>query len=194
MIMLPRVFQRETGAVLVKHRIEETLFTADRIQERVEELAAAITEDYRDRSPFVMVGILNGAFIFMADLVRQIRIPIEFDFMELSSYGSSTKASGVIRIGKDLGVDITDRHVLIIEDIIDTGLTLRFLERDLAGRGAASIEICALLNKETVNKVDIPVRYTGFTIPDRYVVGYGLDLAGKYRNLPYIAAVSTDGE
>ncbi len=179
---------------MVKHRIEETLFTADRIQERVEELAAAITEDYRDRSPFVMVGILNGAFIFMADLVRQISIPIEFDFMELSSYGSSTKASGVIRIGKDLGVDITDRHVLIIEDIIDTGLTLRFLERDLAGRGAASIEICTLLNKETVNKVDIPVRYTGFNIPDRYVVGYGLDLAGKYRNLPYIAAVSTDGE
>jgi hypoxanthine phosphoribosyltransferase len=169
--------------------IEETLLTEEQIRSKVCELAARITEDYADRAPLLLVGILKGAFIFLADLAREIGIPIEFDFMALSSYGSSTKTSGVVRIMKDLDVEIKGKHVLIVEDIVDTGLTLSYLQRNLAARGAASVEICALLNKRGRDKVDIPVKYEGFSIPNVFVVGYGLDHAERYRNLPYIAVL-----
>lgn len=168
--------------------IDETLFSEEQIRERVGELALEITRDYQD-SPALMVGILKGAFIFLADLARGIEIPLEFDFMALSSYGSATKTSGVVRILKDLDTDIQDRHVLLVEDIIDTGLTLNYLLTSLRARGPASLEICALLNKRVANQIDLPVKYEGFVIPDVFVVGYGLDCAQAYRNLPYIATI-----
>lgn len=166
----------------------ETLFTEQQIGERVRELAEEITRDYAGES-LLMVGILKGAFVFLADLSRRIRLPLEFDFVALSSYGSETRTSGVVRILKDLETDITGRHVLIVEDIIDTGLTLRYLCNSLRARGAASVNICALLDKRTEKKVALPVRYIGFEAPRVFVVGYGLDCAEAYRNLPYIAAV-----
>jgi len=174
---------------LADHEIEDTLFTEEQIGARVRELAGRISEDYRDRAPLLLIGILKGAFIFLADLARRIDVPLEFDFMALSSYGSSTKTSGVVRIRKDLDSEITGRHVLIVEDIIDTGLTLSYLQRNLAARGAESVEICALLNKRTENKVEIPIKYEGFSIPDVFVVGYGLDYSELYRNLPYVASL-----
>lgn len=166
--------------------IGETLFDEQEIKEKVRELAARISRDYRGKS-VLMVGILKGAFIFLADLAREVELPLEFDFMALSSYGSSTKTSGVVRILKDLDTDITGRHVLLVEDIVDTGLTLNYLMNTLKGRNPASVEICALLDKQITGKVDLPMKYTGFTVPDVFVVGYGLDFAESYRNLPYIA-------
>ena len=177
------------GAELADNEIEKILFTEEQIQAKVTELARRISEDYVDRAPFLLIGILKGAFIFLADLARRIDIPMEFDFMALASYWSSTKTSGVVRIRKDLDSEITGRHVVIVEDIIDTGLTLNYLQRNLAGRSAESVEICALLNKRTENKVDIPIKYEGFSIPDVFVVGYGLDFNERYRNLPYIATI-----
>ncbi|HEY5532342.1 MAG TPA: hypoxanthine phosphoribosyltransferase [Candidatus Anoxymicrobiaceae bacterium] len=174
---------------MADNEIEKILFTEEQIQAKVTELARRISEDYVDRAPFLLIGILKGAFIFLADLARRIDIPMEFDFMALASYGSSTKTSGVVRIRKDLDSEITGRHVVIVEDIIDTGLTLNYLQRNLAGRSAESVEICALLNKRTENKVDIPIKYEGFSIPDVFVVGYGLDFNERYRNLPYIATI-----
>jgi hypoxanthine phosphoribosyltransferase len=169
------------------HEIEESLFTEEQIQVRVGELAREITRDYRDKTPLLLIGILKGAFIFLADLARRIELPVEFDFMAVSSYGSSRKTSGIVRIHKDLSAEISGKHLLIVEDIIDTGLTLSYLQRHLSARGAASVEICALLNKRAANQIDIPVRYEGFSIPDVFVVGYGLDYDQRYRNLPYIA-------
>jgi hypoxanthine phosphoribosyltransferase len=166
--------------------IEETLYTEEQIKDRVSDLAQRISEDYRGSS-CLLIGILKGAFIFLADLARQIDLPVEFDFIACSSYGSATKTSGVVRILKDLDTDIRDRHVLLVEDIIDTGLTLRYLMRNFRSRGPASLEICALLNKRVENQVDLPIKYEGFSIPDVFVVGYGLDYAERYRNLPYIA-------
>lgn len=166
----------------------ETLFTEQQIKERVRELAGRITEDYAEEKPLVL-GILKGAFIFLADLVREIKLPLEFDFVALSSYGSASKTSGVVRILKDLDCDVAGRHLLIVEDIIDTGLTLSYLLSSLQARGAASVEICALLDKQIEKKARLPVKYAGFTIPDVYVVGYGLDYAESYRNLPHIAIV-----
>ena len=171
------------------YEIEGELFSAEEIHEKVVELARRITEDYADRSPLLLIGILKGAFVFLADLARLIDLPVEFDFMALSSYGSATKTSGVVRIRKDLDVELSGKHVLIVEDIIDTGLTLSYLQRNLSARGAASVEICTLLNKRAANKVDIPIKYEGFSIPDDFVVGYGLDYAERYRNLPGIATL-----
>ncbi|MBU4386752.1 MAG: hypoxanthine phosphoribosyltransferase [Actinobacteria bacterium] len=173
---------------MAEPEIEGTLFTEEQVKVQVSELARRISEDYGDGQP-LLVGILKGAFVFLADLARAMEIPVEFDFMALSSYGSMTKTSGVVRILKDLDTDITGRNVLIVEDLIDTGLTLNYLLRNIEARGPKSVEICALLNKRAANKVEIPIKYEGFSIPDVFVVGYGMDYAERYRNLPYIAGL-----
>lgn len=158
------------------------------IRRRVSELAKQITADYTDREP-LLVCILKGAVFFMADLVREITIPCELDFMAVSSYGSATDSSGVVRILKDLDAHIEGRHVIIVEDIIDSGLTLSYLRKNLGARDPASVEVCALLTKPARRKVDIPCKYVGFEIPDSFVVGYGLDHLEHYRNLRYIAVL-----
>ncbi|MBN2168370.1 MAG: hypoxanthine phosphoribosyltransferase [Actinobacteria bacterium] len=168
--------------------VDKVLFSEEQIRERVGEIASQISADYKDIG-CLMIGILKGAFVFLSDLARSISSPAEFDFMALSSYGSSTKTSGVVRILKDLDTDIHGRDVLIVEDIIDTGLTLKYLMGNLSTRGPSSLSICALLNKETTRQVQLPIKYVGFSIPDIFVVGYGLDYAERYRNLPYIASV-----
>jgi hypoxanthine phosphoribosyltransferase len=159
---------------------------ADELQSRVVQLGKDITSDYADRPP-LLVGVLKGAFMFMSDLARAIDLPVEFDFMAVSSYGSATRTSGVVRIIKDLDLDLTGRHVVIVEDIVDSGLTLAYLRKNLAARGPASLEVCALLLKEGLQKADPDLRYVGFRIPPTFVVGYGLDVGERYRNLPFIA-------
>ncbi len=156
---------------------------ADRIAERIASLGEQITEDYAGRVP-LLVGVLKGAFVFMADLARAVDLPLEFDFMAVSSYGAATRSSGVVRIVKDLDIDLSGRHVLLVEDIIDSGLTLQYLRRNLLARNPASLEVCALLVREGLQEADLDLAYTGFTIPPEFVVGYGLDLAERYRNLP----------
>jgi hypoxanthine phosphoribosyltransferase len=168
--------------------IGETIVPPDTLKERVAELAAEITNDYRGRELFLM-GVLKGAVFFLADLMREIDLPCEVDFMAVSSYGSLTDSSGVVRILKDLDAPIEGRDVLIVEDVVDSGLTLAYLLRSLRSRHPRSLEVCALLVKPHRRKVDLPIRYVGFEIPDRYVVGYGLDLDQRYRNLPYVAAI-----
>ena len=168
--------------------IGETLVAREDLERRVTELGRQISEDYRDKDLF-MVGVLKGAVLFLADLMRDISAPCEIDFMAVSSYGSQTDSSGVVRILKDLDSPIEDRHVLIVEDIIDSGLTLQYLMRNLKARRPASLEVCALLTKPSRRTVDLPVRYTGFEIPDKFAIGYGLDYAERYRNLPYVAAL-----
>jgi hypoxanthine phosphoribosyltransferase len=164
----------------------------DKLQARIVELGEEITRDYEGRAP-LLVGVLKGAFVFMADLARAINLPVEFDFMAVSSYGSATKTSGVVRIVKDLDLDLTDRHVLVVEDIVDSGLTLAYLRRNLRARGPASVEVCALLVKEGLQKVDPDLKYVGFRIPPEFVIGYGLDVAERYRNLPYICTYLGEG-
>ncbi|TCJ16244.1 hypoxanthine phosphoribosyltransferase [Rubrobacter taiwanensis] len=171
--------------------VAEILIHSDQIQQKVRELGGQITEDYQGKRP-LLVGILRGATIVMADIMRQIDLPCEIDFMEVSSYGSGTTSSGVVRILKDLEEDISGRHVIIIEDIIDTGLTLSYITRALRTRRPASLEICALLTKPSRRKVDLDVRYLGFEIPDEFVIGYGLDYAGSYRNLPHICVLKPE--
>jgi hypoxanthine phosphoribosyltransferase len=158
----------------------------EELQARIRELGKELTADYADRPP-LLVGVLKGAFVFMSDLSRAIDLPVEFDFMAVSSYGSATRSSGVVRIMKDLDLDLTNRHVVIVEDIVDSGLTLAYLRKNLAARGPASMEICALLVKEGLQRVELDLRYVGFRIPPAFVVGYGLDVAERYRNLPYVA-------
>jgi hypoxanthine phosphoribosyltransferase len=158
----------------------------DELQSRIRELGKEITADYEGRPP-LLVGVLKGAFLFMSDLSRAIDLPVEFDFMAVSSYGSATRSSGVVRILKDLDLDLTDRPVLIVEDIVDSGLTLAYLRKNLAARGPASMEVCALLVKEGLQRVELDLKYVGFTIPPTFVVGYGLDVRERFRNLPYIA-------
>jgi hypoxanthine phosphoribosyltransferase len=165
--------------------IGEILVPEDVLQARVAELGEQITADYEGRAP-LLVGVLKGAFVFMSDLARAIRLPVEFDFMAVSSYGSATKTSGVVRIVKDLDLDLSDRHVIIVEDIVDSGLTLAYLRRNLLARGPASLEVCALLVKDGLQKNEPDLRYTGFLIPPDFVIGYGLDVGERYRNLPYI--------
>jgi hypoxanthine phosphoribosyltransferase len=174
------------------NQIGDVLISEARIQERIKELADQITEDYQGKD-VVLVGVLKGAFMLMSDLARQIRLPLEFDFMAVSSYGSATKTSGVVRILKDLDYEITDRHVLLVEDIIDSGLTLNYLLKYLNGRKPASLEVCALLRKSGIQQVDLDVRYEGFEIPAQFVIGYGLDHDQLYRNLPYIAYLNHKG-
>ena len=156
------------------------------LQARIRDLGKEITADYEGRPP-LLVGVLKGAFVFMSDLSRAIDLPVEFDFMAVSSYGSATRSSGVVRILKDLDLDLTDRHVLIVEDIVDSGLTLAYLRKNLAARGPASMEVCALLVKAGLQRVELDLKYVGFTIPPAFVVGYGLDVGERFRNLPYVA-------
>jgi hypoxanthine phosphoribosyltransferase len=165
--------------------IEKVLIHEDEIQAKLAELGAKITADYQGRN-LLLVGVLKGAFVVMADLSRHIQLPLQFDFMAVSSYGAATKTSGVVRILKDLDHDLKDRDVLVVEDIVDSGLTLKYLLKNLAGRKPATLEVAALLRKEGIQQVDLDVRYVGFDIPNEFVVGYGLDYAEKYRNLPYI--------
>jgi len=171
--------------------IEKILITSEEIGARVRELGQQITNDYVGRD-ILMIGVLRGAVIFMSDLARAIKRPIDIDFMAISSYGSSTSSSGVVRIIKDLDEVVEGRHLLIIEDIIDSGLTLNYLVENLKSRKPASVKICTLLSKPDRRKVDVQVDYNGFVIPDHFVVGYGLDFAGKYRNLPFIGILKPE--
>ena len=165
--------------------IGEIVVAEDELQARIAQLGKEITEDYRGRPP-LLVCVLKGAFIFMADLARAIDLPVEFDFMAVSSYGSATKTSGVVRIVKDLDLDLSDRHVIIVEDIIDSGLTLSYLRKNLAARHPASLEVCALLLREGADAAALDLRYVGFTIPQAFVIGYGLDVGERYRSLPFV--------
>ena len=166
-------------------RVGRVVVAPDDLQQRIAELGKEITNDYQDRPP-LLVGVLKGAFVFMSDLARAIELPVEFDFMAVSSYGSATRTSGVVRIVKDLEIDLTDRDVLIVEDIVDSGLTLAYLRRNLAARHPRSLEVCALLVKQGLQRVELDLKYVGFNIPPDFVIGYGLDVAERYRNLPGI--------
>jgi hypoxanthine phosphoribosyltransferase len=168
--------------------IGEILVPADDLQRRVRALAAEISRDYADKD-LLLIGVLKGAVFFLSDLMRHLEVPVEVDFMAVASYGSATKSSGVVRILKDLDAAIDGRDVLIVEDIVDSGLTLQYLLRNLEGRHPASLEVCALLIKPERRKVDLKTRYVGFEIPNRFAIGYGLDHAERYRNLPYVAAL-----
>jgi hypoxanthine phosphoribosyltransferase len=168
--------------------VGEILVSEEELQRKISEIAARISDDYRGRE-LLVIGVLKGAVFFIADLVRQVDVPCEIDFMAVSSYGSQTHSSGVVRILKDLDIPIAGRHVLIVEDIIDSGLTLSYLLKNLASRDPASLEICALLTKPRHRRLGISTRYVGFELPDVFVVGYGLDHAERFRNLPFIAAL-----
>jgi hypoxanthine phosphoribosyltransferase len=174
--------ERAVGEILID---EETLAA------RVAELGVEVSSDYQGRD-LLLIGVLKGAVFFMADLMRHLTVPCEVDFMAISSYGDSTDSSGIVRILKDLDINIEGRDVLVVEDIIDSGLTLSYLMRNLESREPASLEVCALLTKPARREIDVPVRYVGFEIPNRFVVGYGLDFAERYRNLPYVAVLSQE--
>jgi hypoxanthine phosphoribosyltransferase len=169
--------------------LERVLLTADEIDAKLAEMAAAIDEDYAGKD-LLVVGVLKGAVMVMADLGRKLRHDVQMDWMAVSSYGSGTKSSGVVRILKDLDADIMGRDVLIVEDVVDSGLTLSWLLANLASRGPASLEVAALLRKPSEAKVDVPVRYVGFDIPGEFVVGYGLDYAERYRTLPFVGTLA----
>jgi hypoxanthine phosphoribosyltransferase len=168
--------------------VEEILLTEEQIQARVAELGAQLAEDYAGRDP-VLISVLKGSIVFLADLVRGMDIPLSIDIMEVSSYGAATESSGQVRILKDLSNPIEGRHVLVVEDIIDTGLTLNYLLRYLREKAPASLGICCLLDKPARRLTEIPIDYVGFTIPDRFVIGYGLDFGERYRNLPYVGVL-----
>jgi hypoxanthine phosphoribosyltransferase len=172
--------------------IGEILVQPDDLKRRVRQLGEQISTDYADKD-LLLVGVLKGAVFFLADLMRQIDVPCEVDFMAVASYGSATESSGVVRILKDLDRPIEGHHVLIVEDIVDSGLTLQYLLRNLGARNPASLEVCALLTKPDRRKVQLEPRYLGFEIPDKFAIGYGLDHAEQYRNLPYVAALSEEG-
>src|SRR5436190_3600940 len=168
--------------------IERILISSEEIRSKIRELGEAITADYAGRD-LLLIGVLKGAFVVMADLSRHIRLPLQFDFMAVSSYGSATKTSGVVRILKDLDHEIEGRNVLLVEDIVDSGLTLNYLLKNLRTRRPASLEVCALMEKQGMAQVPVSIKYRGFEIPPEFVVGYGLDFDEKYRNLPYIATL-----
>lgn len=171
--------------------IKEVLVSTEALADRVRELGEAISADYAGKE-ILMIGVLRGAVIFMADLARAVKVPVALDFMAVSSYGASSSSSGVVRILKDLDENIEGKHLLIVEDIIDTGLTLKYLLENLKSRKPASIRICTLLNKPSRRKADVPIDYNGFDVPDYFVVGYGLDYAEKYRNLPFIGVLKPE--
>ena len=179
------------SAAELEQAVTEVLIDRDVLQRRIEELGEEISTDYAGRD-LLLIGVLKGAVFFMADLMRNLTIPCEIDFMAISSYGDSTDSSGVVRILKDLDINIEGRHVLVVEDIIDSGLTLSYLLRNLESREPASLEICALLTKPDRREIDVPVRYVGFEIPNKFVIGYGLDFAERYRNLPYVGVLHPD--
>ena len=168
--------------------ISEVLFTAEQIQSRVNALAAEISAEYRDKNP-VLVGVLKGVLFFMADLLKALPIAAEVDFLSVANYSTDSRAQGLVRLVKDLETPIEGRHILFVEDVIDTGLTLNYLLRTLRARQPASLEVCVLFNKPDKRLIDIPLRFKGFDIPDRFVVGYGLDFREKYRNLPYVGSL-----
>jgi hypoxanthine phosphoribosyltransferase len=174
-------------------KLGDIVLSEEQIRHRIAELGAEITRDYEGRPP-LLVAVLKGAFVFMSDIARAIDLPVEFDFMAISSYGSATKSSGVVRIVKDLDLDLTGRHVIVVEDIIDSGLTLNYLRRNLMARGPASLEVCALIVREGRQADDLGLKYVGFTIPPAFVIGYGLDVAERYRNLPYVCVYNEDVE
>jgi hypoxanthine phosphoribosyltransferase len=169
--------------------VGDILVQRDDLEHRVRELAAEISRDYADKE-LLLIGVLKGAVFFLADLMRHLEVHCEVDFMAVSSYGASTDSSGVVRILKDLDAPIEGRDVLIVEDIVDSGLTLSYLFRMLRARGPASLEVCALLTKPDRREIDLPIRYVGFEIPNRFAIGYGLDYGERYRNLPYVAVLS----
>ncbi|HZR93505.1 MAG TPA: hypoxanthine phosphoribosyltransferase [Gaiellaceae bacterium] len=171
--------------------VGEVLIDADALQARVAELGESISAFYAGRDP-LLVGVLKGAVFFMADLMRHLTVPCEVDFMAISSYGAATDSSGVVRILKDLDINIEGRDVLVVEDIIDSGLTLSYLIRNLESREPASLEVAALLTKPARRQIEVPVRWVGFEIPNRFVIGYGLDFAERYRNLPYVGVLSEE--
>jgi hypoxanthine phosphoribosyltransferase len=171
--------------------VESILIDEDVLQARIAELGEEISADYRGRD-LLLLGVLKGAVFFMADLMRRLTVPCEIDFMAISSYGAATDSSGVVRILKDLDINIEGRHVLVVEDIIDSGLTLSYLVRNLEARNPESLEICALLTKPERREIEVDVRYVGFEIPNRFVIGYGLDFAERYRNLPYVGVLHAD--
>ena len=175
----------------LERAVTDVLIDQDTLQRRIAELGEEISADYAGRD-LLLVGVLKGAVFFMADLMRTLTIPCEIDFMAISSYGAGTDSSGVVRILKDLEINISGRDVLVVEDIIDSGLTLSYLRRTLGARKPASLEICALLTKPERREVEVPVRYVGFEIPNRFVIGYGLDFAERYRNLPYVGVLHDD--
>ncbi|MBA2461746.1 MAG: hypoxanthine phosphoribosyltransferase [Actinobacteria bacterium] len=177
--------------VSLEEGVGEILIEEETLQARIRELGVEISRDYAGRD-LLLVGVLKGAVFFMADLMRELTIPCEIDFMAISSYGAGTDSSGVVRILKDLDLNISGRHVLVVEDIIDSGLTLSYLVRTLSARKPATVEICALLTKPERREVDVPVRYIGFEIPNEFVIGYGLDYAERYRNLPHVALLHPD--
>ena len=175
----------------VKDAVGEVLIEEEPLQARIAELGVEISNEYDGRD-LLLVGVLKGAVFFMADLMRELSIPCEIDFMAISSYGAATDSSGVVRILKDLDTNIAGRDVLVVEDIIDSGLTLSYLMRSLKARKPASLEICALLTKPERREIDVPVKFVGFEIPNKFVIGYGLDFAERYRNLPYVAVLHPD--
>ncbi len=178
-------------AFLLEQDLEEVLIRQDELAARIAELGEQITQDYAGQE-LLMVGILKGAIMFLVDLSRAVRLPLTIDFMAISSYGASTKSSGVVRIIKDLDQSVDGKHVLVVEDIVDTGLTLKYILRNLAARRPASVKVCGLLVKDKERPINIEVDYAGFHIPDRFVVGYGLDYAEIYRNLPYVGVLRAD--
>ncbi|MCB2178601.1 hypoxanthine phosphoribosyltransferase [bacterium] len=175
----------------IMKNIERVMFTPEQIQTRVKELGQMISQDYAGKS-LLMVGVLRGVVFFMVDLMRSIDIPMEVDFMAVSSYSPESRDMGLVRMVKDLELSITDQHVLFVEDIIDTGLTLNHLLRTLKTRQPASLEVCVLFNKEKRRLIDMPIKYKGFDIPDYYVVGYGLDYREKFRNLPFVGLLKAE--
>ena len=172
----------------LERAVGEILIDRDTLAARVAELGAEVSADYEGRD-LLLIGVLKGAVFFMADLMRHLTVPCEVDFMAISSYGDATDSSGIVRILKDLDINIEGRHVLVVEDIIDSGLTLSYLIRNLESREPATLEVCALLTKPSRREIDVPVRYVGFEIPNKFVVGYGLDFAERYRNLPYVGVL-----
>jgi len=173
---------------MTEARVGDILVQPDELAHRVRELAGEISRDYEGRD-LLLIGVLKGAVFFLSDLMRHLEVDCEVDFMAVSSYGSSTDSSGIVRILKDLDEPIQDRHVLIVEDIVDSGLTLSYLYRMLTARNPATLEVCALLTKPERREVDLPIRYVGFEIPNRFAIGYGLDHAERFRNLPYVAVL-----
>ena len=172
----------------LERAVGEVLIDRETLANRVAELGAEVSADYEGRD-LLLIGVLKGAVFFMADLMRHLTVPCEVDFMAISSYGAATDSSGIVRILKDLDINIEGRHVLVVEDIIDSGLTLSYLIRNLESREPATLEVCALLTKPSRREIDVPVRYVGFEIPNKFVVGYGLDFAERYRNLPYVGVL-----
>jgi hypoxanthine phosphoribosyltransferase len=178
------------SSIELTRAVSEVVVDEEALERRVAELGEEVSADYAGRD-LLLVGVLKGAVFFMSDLMRRLTIPCEIDFMAISSYGASTDSSGVVRILKDLDINIEGRDVLVVEDIIDSGLTLSYLMRNLESREPASLEVCALLTKQGRRQIEVPVRYVGFEIPNQFVVGYGLDFAERYRNLPFVGVLDS---